>query len=126
MTTFEATFTRNAPAASALGSKQYYIAKLATGGVVSLSSAATDKHCGIITTPNSIASGDMINYQHSGSSKVIYGGTVSINDWLTSDSAGKAVATTTNRDVVIGRANIAGVASDIGEVQLNIFTLSVA
>jgi hypothetical protein len=49
----------------------------------------------------------------SGSAPVEVGGTVTRGDFLTSDSAGKAIATTTEGDVGIGWGLQSGVAADI-------------
>ncbi len=45
--------------------------------------------------------------------KVRLGGTVAAGAWLTSDSQGRAIATTTAGNQVIGRAEIAGVVDDV-------------
>lgn len=57
-----------------------------------------------------------------GSSKVIAGGTVTRGDLVTSDSSGHAITTTTNKDVILGRALMSAVAGDIFEVQLSVFS----
>jgi len=48
-----------------------------------------------------------------GLSRVTLGGTVNAGDWLTSDANGKAIATTTTGNHVIGRAEAPGVAGDV-------------
>lgn len=45
--------------------------------------------------------------------KVRLGGTVAAGAWLTSDATGKAIATTTAGNQVIGRAEVAGVVDDV-------------
>lgn len=113
------------PATSALTGKQFYIAKIDSAGGVVLSAAATNRHAGVIQNSSDVPAGAQACVQTRGSSKVIYGGTVDEGDWLTSDSNGKAVATTTDKDVVLGKCLKAGVSGDIGEVDIEIFTLSI-
>lgn len=53
--------------------------------------------------------------------EVIYGGTVTRGDWLTSDANGKAITAAPGAGVnanVIGRAMVSGVSGDIGTVLL--------
>lgn len=98
-----------------LSTKQYFIVKLVANAVV-LSSAATNQHLG--TLENNPVSGDtavVLGRHSSDTGKVILGGTVAAGDKLTSDANGKAVATTTANDVVMGIAQNAGVLNDIVE-----------
>lgn len=102
--------------------KLYYIVKLsATAGLVSLSSAATDKHIGVLSQLNkaaSTATGATVNVHSlnsAGTFKVIAGGTISIGDYITADANGKAVATTTGSDNAIGIAKEAAVTGQIFE-----------
>ena len=110
--------------AASLATKQFYIVKQHTDGTVILSAAATDKHVGIVQ--NKPAVGAAANIQIGGTAKVISGGTITVGAWVTSDSSGKAVATTTDKDVVIGKylGSASAASGDIIEVQLGIFTLS--
>ena len=61
-----------------------------------------------------------------GTSKVIAGGAITVGAWVTTDSSGEAVATTTDGDIVIGRALEAADDGDIFEVQLGIQHLYIA
>src|SRR5690349_21662646 len=80
------------------------IVKISAGTVV-LSSAATDKHIGVLMNcPASGDTADMLLINNMGTGKVLAGGTIAVGDYLTSDSNGKAVATTTSGDIIIGQA----------------------
>lgn len=102
-----------------LQTKQFYIVKLdtATQGGVLLAAAASDQIIGVLQ--NKPGTGSISGVNHAavvrilGISKVIAGGTVAVGDWLTSDANGKAVATTTAGDYVIGRSLNAGSSGDI-------------
>lgn len=101
-----------AKSAADLSTKRFYICKTDSTGKVVLSSAATDKHLGVISDGGRV-SGDNVDVQlinGSGTYKVIVGagGAVAKDDYITSDSAGKAVTTTTAGDRVIGQAVTAG------------------
>jgi hypothetical protein len=105
-----------------LTGKLFYIVKQdTTAQQVVLAAAGTDKIFGVLSRLNaagSTAVGATVNVHArnaSGTFKVICGGTVAIGDQLTSDSAGKAVATTTSGDHVLGEACEAGVAGQIIE-----------
>lgn len=107
-----------------LATKQFYIVKQHTDGTAILSAAATDKHIGVVQ--NKPAVGDAALVQFLGTTKVVAGGTISVGAWVTADSNGKAVATTTDKDVVIGKylGTASAASGDIIEVQLGIHTLS--
>lgn len=106
-----------------LATKQFYIVKQHTDGTVILSSAATDKHVGIVQ--NKPAVGMAANIQIGGTAKVIAGGTIAVGAWVTSNASGAAVATTTAGDVVIGKylGSASAASGDIIEVQLSTFVL---
>ena len=125
MSTSQSGNTLTKIAVAALSGKQFYIMQIDSAGKIAISSSATQKHVGVLQNSSPIAAGEHCTVQTRGGSKVIYGGTVDEGAWLTSDGNGKAIATTTDKDVVIGKALVAGVAGDIGEVDLGIFTLSV-
>lgn len=57
--------------------------------------------------------GEMVDLALGPLPKVTLGGTVAAGDWLTSDANGKAVATTTALQQVIGRAEIGGALDDV-------------
>ncbi len=93
-----------------LTGKLYYIAKLSSGAAV-LGAAATDKLIGVITEEN--VSGSPVTVQFGGIAKVIAGGSISEGDLITSDGNGKAVATTSAGNRIIG---IALSGADSGDV----------
>lgn len=99
-----------------LSAKQFYIVKLQSDRTVVLASAATDFLYGAVQL--GAASGGNVSValrNKDGTFKVVLGGTVAVNDALTSDSAGKAVATTTSGDEVLGIAQEAGVSGQVIE-----------
>lgn len=112
------------PAGADLSTKKYYIVKQEADGDFVLASAATDSIAGVLQ--NKPGSGEAALVRFGGTSKVIAGGTVAVGDWLTTDANGKAVATTVDGDLTIGRAMTAGVANDIVEVQVSIQHLYIA
>lgn len=118
---FEKSFVTGA---TTLAAKQYYIVKQHTDGTAILSAAATDKHIGVLQNAPAVGQAALVRFI--GTTKVVAGGTIAVGAWVTADSAGKAVATTTDKDVVIGTYLGAASASagDVIEVRLGIFTLS--
>lgn len=108
-----------------LSSKKYYIAQLDASGNVEVGESATDLLVGVIQ--NKPESGKAALIRNAGTSKVVASAAIAIGAFVTTTSAGKAVTTTTDKDVVIGRAlEAAGADGDIIEIQLGIFTLSAA
>lgn len=104
------------PAGADLSLKQYYIVKEQTDRTLVLASAATDKLFGVVQLGAATGGNVSVCSRNSGATfKVIAGGTIAVNDMLTSDSAGKAVATTTTGDEVIGVAQEAASANGILE-----------
>lgn len=101
--------------AADLSAKQYFLAKMDTAGKAVLAAAGTDKIEGVITEGGK-ASGDPVTVGTHGEAKVLAGGTVAINDRITSDSAGKGIATTTANDYSIGRARTAAAAGEYFEM----------
>jgi hypothetical protein len=117
-------FERSGIAGEDMTAKQFYIVQLAADGDVEVGEGATDLLVGVLqNTPDS---GEQATYRFLGTSKVIAGGTVAIGDWVTTDANGKAVATTTDGNITIGRALQAAVSGDIFEVQLAIQHLYIA
>lgn len=101
-----------------LSAKQFYIVKVSATNTVALASAATDKLVGTIANKPAAATGASVEVamRHGGGTqRVILGDTVSLNDYLTADSAGKAIATTTSGNVILGMALEAGVVGDVIE-----------
>lgn len=109
---------------ASLATKQYYIVKQHTDGTAILAAAGSDKILGVVQNKPAIGAAALVRFL--GTTKVISGGTISVGAWVTSDSAGKAVATTTDHDVVLGKylGTAAAASGDIIEVQIGIFTLS--
>lgn len=118
---FERSFVTGA---TTLAAKQYYIVKQHTDGTAILSAAATDKHIGVLQNKPTVGQAALVRFL--GTTKVVAGGSISVGAWVTADSNGKAVATTTDKDVVIGKylGTASAASGDIIEVQLGIHTLS--
>lgn len=106
--------TETFTAAVDLSLKQYFLMKQDASGNAVLAAAGTDKIEGNIVEP--ALSGAPVTVQTIGIMKVIAGGTIAINDRVTSDANGKAITTTTGGDYSIGRARTAAVAGDYVEV----------
>lgn len=107
-------------AGEAMTDKLNYIVQLDATGEVEVGEGQTDLLVGVLQ--NTPAAGEMAVVQFTGVAKVKAGGTISIGAYVSSDSAGKAVATTTNGHVVIGRyiGTAAAADGDLIEVQLGI------
>lgn len=115
---------RTGVAGESMLTKQYYIVQLDASGNVEVAEGATDLILGVLQ--NKPDTGEAALYRFSGTSKVKAGGSIAIGDWVTTDSSGLAVATTTDGNIVIGRALEAADANDIFEVQLSIQHLYIA
>lgn len=116
MTTFRQGDYDSREAAADLSTKRFYIVKTDSNGKIVLASAATDAIRGVlVNAPKQGEVADVAIINGSGTFKVIAGGTISKDAYLTSDSNGKAVATTTTGNRVFGRAVAAAVAGDIVE-----------
>jgi len=100
-------------AAADYSAKQYYIMYVSADNTVTIGSAASQALVGTLLNEPKANEGATIAV--SGTSKVIAGGTITIGDRLTTDSSGKAVATTTDGQNIIGTAIEAADASDIFE-----------
>lgn len=98
---------------SDLSTKQYYFVKPTSGPKVDLQDSATGANVGVLQNLPS-ADGMAAEVAVSGLTKVVYGGTVAVGDRLGSDTNGKAVAKTSDKDRVLGIAMVAGVAGDTG------------
>jgi hypothetical protein len=111
-------FERSAVAGEDLTAKQFYIVQLDATGKIEVAEGATDLVVGVLQ--NAPDTGEQATYRFGGTTKVIAAGVVAIGDLVTTDSAGKAVATTTEGDCVIGRyvGTAASAAGDIIEVQM--------
>lgn len=117
-------FTASREAGEAMTDKQHYIVQLDASGKIEVGEGATDLLVGVLQ--NTPSAGQQAVYAFGGIAKVKAGGTVAPGAWVTSNGSGKAVATTTDKDVVIGRhiGTSAGADGDLIEVQLSLFTLS--
>ncbi len=99
-------------AASSGTAWQYYLVKKSAATTFTIAAAAGEVVLGVLQ--NDPASGGAGDIQVSGFSKVVYGGTVTMGDKLTTDASGRAVTSTKNGDHIVGRAMVSGVVSDIG------------
>lgn len=116
------TALRNYTATAIIGA--YLIVKhSATDGEVTQASAATDTLLGV-TEGISPAAGERVDIVKSGLADVTYGGNVAKGDPLTADAAGKAIKATVAGSRLIGFAEVAGVAGDIGLVHISLGTLA--
>jgi len=93
--------------------KQYYAMYVSADNTVTIGAAATNALVGTLLNEPKANEGAVIAM--SGTSKAIAGGSISIGDRITSDSAGKLVATTTANQNIIGTALEAADANDIFE-----------
>lgn len=111
-------FSKSFKSTGDLSAKQNYIVKadVSNDQSVVIAAAATDPIVGVLE--NKPTAGQAALVQILGTAKVIAGGTVTRGDVVTSDSAGKAITTTTDKDVAVGRALESAVAGDIFEILL--------
>lgn len=116
MTAFQPGGSYSAVAAADLTGKRYYIVKLDTNGAVVLATAATDAILGVLNNePKLGQTADVVLLNGEGSFKVKTGGNISKDAYITTDGAGKAIATTTAGNRVIGRAVLTSTSGDIAE-----------
>lgn len=110
---------------SSLATKQFYGVKQDTDGTIVLAGANGVGLVGVVQ--NKPAIGAAATVRHNGTTKVVASGTISVGAWVTTASGGTVVATTTDKDVVLGRyiGTAAAASGDIIEVLLCIHTLSV-
>lgn len=94
-----------------LSAKLYYLCKIDTDGDIILAAAGTDHVFGVIREGNT--ADKPVTVQFGGIGKVIAGGTIVAGDRLTADANGKAVATTTAGNKVIGVALMSASANEI-------------
>ncbi len=98
--------------------KQYYIMYLSAEGVVTIASAASQLLIGTLENkPNIDENAEVFLNNSNGTGKVIAGGSITLGQYLTADSSGKAVATTSAGDHLIGKALQAADSGDIIEYQ---------
>ena len=126
MTTAIRDFERSFKCGSAsLATKQYFVVKQDTDGTVVLAGANGTGIVGVVQNKPAIGAAALVRMF--GTTKAIAGGAIAVGAWVTSDANGNVIATTTNKDVVLGRflGTAAAATSDVVEIQLGIFTLSV-
>ena len=126
MTVNTRSFERSAVAGEAMTDKQFYIVQLDATGKIEVGEGATDLIVGVLQNTPDV--GEQATYQFLGTSKVKAGGTIAIGAFVTTDTAGKAVSTTTDGDIVIGRYidTAAAADGDLIEVQLCVEHLYIA
>jgi hypothetical protein len=110
--------------ATTLAAKQFYAVKQHTDGTLILAAAGTDKIVGILQNKPAVGQAALVRF--GGTSKAVAGGAISVGAWVTATTDGTLVATTTDKDVVIGKylGTASAASGDVIEVQLGIFTLS--
>ena len=115
---FERSFVTGA---STLIAKQYFIVKQHTDGTLILAAAGTDHIVGVLQNKPAVGAPALVRFI--GTSKVVAGGAINPGDNVTSDANGKAVATVTNKDVVLGTylGTAAAASGDVIEVLLGGF-----
>lgn len=109
---------KNFKSAASLVGKKNYIVYISAKGIVTIASAATHPVMGVITESPQTGVGQNISVAlpfGERTNKVIAGGSISIGDKLTADSAGKAIATTTQNNYVFGVALEPADAGDVFE-----------
>jgi hypothetical protein len=105
------------PANADLSASQFRIAVVNSSEKAAIAAAATAKIIGVLY--NKPAAADVAaQIAISGVARVTAGGVVAAGDLLTSDADGKAIATTTTGNVLIGRALTAGADTQLIEVLL--------
>lgn len=118
---FERSFTTGA---STLIAKQYYMVKQHTDGTLILAAAGTDKIIGVLQNKPAVGQAALVRFL--GTTKVIAGGTIAVGANVTSDGNGAAIATTTNKDRILGTylGTASAASGDVIEVLLHIGYLS--
>lgn len=118
MRDFEKSFTST----NDLSAAEYLIVAVDASNDNSVVAAASNTGPIVGVLQNKPKAGAAAVVRWGGSSKVIAGGTITRGDLVTSDSSGHAITTTTNKDVILGRALSSAVASDIVEIALSCFS----
>lgn len=104
--------------AADLSEKAHYIAADNASGKAILATTGTTVNLGVIVDGGR-ASGDPVTIQYSGEARVKSSGTIGEGDAITATTAGEAVATTTDKDIVIGHALEAAADGDIFRILLH-------
>lgn len=110
---------------STLIAKQYFAVKQDTDGTVVLAGANGTGIVGVLQNKPAVGKAALVRWL--GSSKAIAGGAIAVGAYVTSDANGNVIATTTNKDTVLGRfiGTAAAASGDVVEIQIGIFTLSI-
>lgn len=117
-------FERTGVAGESLTAAKYHIVQLDSSGDIEIGEGNTDLLVGVLQ--NKPASGGAALYRFAGTTKIVAGGAVTLGDYITCKSDGRALTTTTDKDVIVGRAlETCTTDGDIIEMQLSIFTLSI-
>lgn len=98
-----------------LSSAQFKFVESNSSGTVTVTNAAGEYVLGVLQ--NNPASGQAATVAVGGISKVVLGGTVSINDQISTDASGRAIAATTGHKIV-GIAIKGGAVGEVGSVFL--------
>lgn len=88
----------------------------AADGYAITAAAATDFTFGVSDSLGASAAGDPVDIIRGGIAEVIYGGTVTRGQALTSDDEGRAIASAAESNRIIGFAEVSGVEGDRGSV----------
>lgn len=116
MSTAKDLFDLSVAAASDLSAKQYFLVKRSSGQLA-VCTVAGEKVFGVLQDdPDAAGRAGLVRL--AGLTKVQFGGTIAQDDRLVTDANGKAVAIDGAGGHVIGIANKAGVAGDVGEALL--------
>lgn len=87
---------------------------------VVVATAATDRVIGVSDILGAEIATERLDVNRAGIVPVIYGGTVTRGDKLTSNATGQAITSTAGTDKIIGFAEISGVVGDIGAVLIQL------
>lgn len=98
-----------------LSSSQFKFVESNSSGTATVCNAAGEYVLGVLQ--NDPTSGQAATVATSGISKVVLGGTVAINDQISTDASGRAIAATTGHKIV-GIARKGGSVGEIGSVFL--------
>jgi hypothetical protein len=82
--------------------------------------AVSDRIIGVADILGAEAAGERLDVNRAGIVPVVYGGTVTRGDKLTSNATGQAITSTADTDKIIGFAEISGVLNDIGAVLIQL------
>lgn len=108
--------------ATSLATKQYYVVKQHTDGTMILAGANGAGAIGVLQNKPAIGAAALVRF--AGTTKAKSGGTIGVGAWVTSDTNGAVIATTTNKDVVLGRylGTASASSGDVVEILLGIHT----